>query len=224
MTKNRAASDPPQRSRLAHPAPAGDEDMIVELVVFRMGDEEFAADISQVREVITKEAITPVPDSADFVEGVINVRGEITVAIRLGARLSLRSGEHIDGKHIVITEQNSNLFGLIVDEVTEVLRIPRSQITSPPEAIARMDSAHVNGVITRDGRLIILLDLPKVLSEESLSELAELRARGGAVTPTAEGPAGETDAQAESSPVAESTSSEAPRIPEPAEQLEPVKV
>ena len=71
MGKKKATPRAPEHPRPAHPAPDSGEDTIVELVVFRMGDEEFAADIRQVREVITKEIITPVPDSPDFVGGVI---------------------------------------------------------------------------------------------------------------------------------------------------------
>ena len=157
-----------------------DTEAIVELVVFTMGDEEFAANIDQVREVITKGTITPIPDSPKFVEGITNVRGEITVAIDLKGGLSLKSPKDIESKHVIITEQNNNLFGLIVDQVTEVLRIPKSQIKPAPEAVTKMERVKVSGVITLDDRLIILLDLSTVLSEESLAQLADLRQEVGA--------------------------------------------
>ena len=165
----------PTDSHTVHTRSSDSQDTIVELIVFHMGDEEFAANIDQVREVITRGIITPIPDSPDFVEGITNVRGEITVALDLKGGLSLESPQVGEGKHLIITEQENSLFGLIVDEVTQVLRIPESQIRPTPEAVTRMKKVYVNGVITLDERLIILLDLSKVLSEESLARLAQLR-------------------------------------------------
>ena len=148
---------------------------IVELVVFRMGSEEFAAEITQVREVITKGTITPIPESPEFIKGINNVRGEIAVAVDLRQGLSLDSASEAQAKHIIITEQQNNLFGLIVDEVTAVLRIPEDQIKPPPDVIAALDRVSVKGVISIGDRLIILLDLSKVLSEDSLGKLADIR-------------------------------------------------
>jgi len=164
-------------SHTAHTRSRDEQDKIIEFVVFAMGDEEFAADIDQVREVITKGTLTPIPDSPDFVEGITNVRGEITVAVDLKRGLSLKSAREAESKHIVITEQENSLFGLIVDEVTEVLRIPESRIKPTPEAVTRMKRVYISGVITVEDRLIILLDLSKVLSTESLEQLAELQSQ-----------------------------------------------
>ena len=175
MDNKKTKTGIPTESHTVHTRSSDSQDKIVELVVFNMGDEEFAANINQVREVITRGTITPIPDSPDFVEGITNVRGEITVAIDLKGGLSLESPQEGEGKHIIITEQDNSLFGLIVDEVTQVLRIPESQIRPTPEAVTRMKKVYVNGVITLDDRLIILLDLSKVLSEESLARLTQLR-------------------------------------------------
>ena len=175
MDSKETTSNIPAASHTVHTRSSDSQDKIVELVVFSMGDEEFAANIDQVREVITRGTITPIPDSPDFVEGITNVRGEITVAVDLEGGLSLESPQEGEGKHIIITEQESSLFGLIVDEVTQVLRIPESQIRPTPEAVTRMKKVYVNGVITLDERLTILLDLSKVLSEESLARLTQLR-------------------------------------------------
>ena len=180
MDNKRTKTAIPTGPHTVHTRSGDDQDKIIELVVFTMGDEEFAAAIDQVREVITKGTITPIPDSPDFVKGITNVRGEITVAVDLKGGLSLKFAGDAEGKHIVITEQEKSLFGLIVDEVTEVLRIPESQIKPAPDAVTRMKRVHVSGVITVDDRLIILLDLSKVLSSESLEQLAELQSQGQA--------------------------------------------
>ncbi len=83
----------------------------------------------------------------------------------------------VENRHIVITEQDKNIFGLLVDEVTEVLRIPESDIKSAPELVTRIDREYVNGVITLENRLIILLDLAKVLSAEELARLTDFSQR-----------------------------------------------
>lgn len=151
-----------------------EEAKIIQLIVFNLGDEEYGADINQVREIIRTRAITPIPDSPDFIKGVSNVRGEIPVIIDLKSRFFLPpTKREVEDKHIVITEQEKNIFGLLVDEVTEVLRIPESEIKSAPELVTRIDREYVNGVITLENRLIILLDLSKVLSEQELARLTE---------------------------------------------------
>ncbi len=153
--------------------PGKEELKIVELIVFNLGDEEFAADIEQVREIIRRGTITPIPNSPDFIKGVTNVRGEITVVIDLKARFFLPLKKEVESKHIVITEQEKNLYGLMVDEVSEVLRIPEKEIKSTPEIVTRIDRAYMSGVIILENRLIILIDLGQVLSEEELSKLDE---------------------------------------------------
>ena len=147
---------------------------IIQLIVFSLGDEEYGADISQVREIIRTGIITPIPDSPDFIKGISNIRGEVPVIIDLKARFFLPpvKREVVD-RHIVITEQEKNIFGLLVDEVSEVLRIPETDIKSAPELVTRIDREYVSGVITLENRLIILLDLAKVLSAEELTRLSE---------------------------------------------------
>jgi purine-binding chemotaxis protein CheW len=148
------------------------EGKIVQLIVFELGGEEYGADINQVREIIRTGTITAIPDSPDFIKGVSNVRGEVPVIIDLKSRFFLPPVKRdIENKHIVITEQDKNVFGLLVDEVTEVLRIPESQIKSTPGVVTRMDREYVSGVITLENRIVILLDLSKVLSEEELAKL-----------------------------------------------------
>lgn len=150
---------------------------IVQLIVFHLGDEEFGANINQVREVIWSGIITPIPDSPDFIKGVTNVRGEIAVVIDLKNRFFLRMRQGIEEKHIIMTEQDKNLFGLMVDEVTEVLRIPKTNIKDPPEFVTKIDRVYISGVLTIGNRLIMLLDLEKVLSEEELVKLSETQIR-----------------------------------------------
>lgn len=150
-----------------------EETKTVQFIVFHVGDEEFGVPIEAIQEIVRMGQITPIPDSPEFVQGLINVRGEIVAVINLMARFFLK-GETNEPKHIVITRQEENLFGLMVDEVTEVLRIPKSEVKPPPKLIATVREEYVNGVITVENRLILLLDLPRVLSMEELERLSEI--------------------------------------------------
>jgi len=155
-----------------------EEAAIIQLIVFDLGDEEYGANINQVREIIRTGSITPIPDSPDFIKGISNIRGEVPVIIDLKARFFLPTVKReVEDRHIVITEQDKNIFGLLVDEVTEVLRIPESDIKSAPELVTRIEREYVNGVITLENRLIILLDLAKVLSAEELARLTDFSQR-----------------------------------------------
>ena len=159
------------------PQASREKGKVIQLIVFHLGDEEFGADISQVREIIRTGPITPIPDSPDFIKGVTNVRGEIAVVIDLKTRFFLRAKKDVEEKHIVMTEQENNLFGLMVDEGTEVLRIHETEIKTTPELVTRIDRVYISGVLTLENRLIIMLDLKKVLSEEELAKLSEIRLR-----------------------------------------------
>jgi len=177
--KNKPIDSVPIHTQIRQKKPTLEEEaQVIQLIVFNLGNEEYGADINQVREIIRTGAITPIPDSPDFIKGVSNVRGEIPVIIDLKARFFLPSSKRgVEDRHIVITEQEKSIFGLLVDEVTEVLRIPETDIKSAPELVIRMDREYVNGVITLEDRLIILLDLSKVLSSEELAKLTEFSQR-----------------------------------------------
>jgi purine-binding chemotaxis protein CheW len=148
---------------------------ITELIVFQLGDEEYGANINQVRDIIRVGSITGIPDSPDFIQGVTNVRGEIAVVINLKKRFALKPRKQVLDKHIVMTMQETNLFGLVVDEVKEVLRIPESEIKTTPGLVTKIDRVYINGIITFPNRLIMLLDLSKVLQEDDLKKLSALR-------------------------------------------------
>lgn len=154
-----------------------EEGNIIQLIIFTLGDEEFGAAIKQIREIIKVASITLIPDSPDFIKGITNVRGEISVLINLKARFFLQEEKELPSKHIIITEQKKNLFGLMVDEVTEVLRIPETDIKPTPELVTRIDRTYISGVLTLGNRMIMLLDLARVLSDEELSRLARISKR-----------------------------------------------
>jgi purine-binding chemotaxis protein CheW len=152
------------------------EPKIAQFIVFRLAGEDFGIPIGDVREIIRGMPLTPVPGTLACVKGLINVRGEIAAVIDLTIRFGLPVKKRFDPKHLVITAQGKNLFALMVDEVTEVLRIAVTEIKSAPDVSAKMEPSAVTGIVTRGGRLIILLDLAKALAEESLG-LGALRGK-----------------------------------------------
>lgn len=151
------------------------EEKLVQFVVFNLGDEEFGVDIEQVSEIVRIGKFAPIPDSPGFIRGLTNVRGTIIAVIDLKVRFALQAREGVEDKHIIITREQKNLLGILVDEVTEVLRVAQKEIRPVPGATSVIHKKYMTGVITVGERMIILLDLKSVLSEEELEKLAQIR-------------------------------------------------
>lgn len=155
------------------------EGRLVQLIVFRLGEEDFAIPIEEVREIIRSAPVTPVPGAPASVAGIINVRGEIAAVVDLRVRFGLPSRQESVPKHVVITAQGKSLFALLVDEVAEVLRISKDEIKPPPEIAAKVEPRGVTGVVARGGRLIVLLDLAQTLEDVSPAITETLPPAGG---------------------------------------------
>lgn len=146
-----------------------DDDL--QIVTFKVGDEEFSVSILKVQEIIRMSEITKVPRSPDFVEGVINLRGRVIPVIDLRKRFGLQKVERgIDARTIVV-DSAGKVVGLIVDSVTEVLRLPASTVEPPPDIVSGVDSEYIDGVGKLSNRLVILLNLDKVLSGKERNQL-----------------------------------------------------
>lgn len=143
-----------------------------QLVVFQLAGETYGVDISCVHEIIRMQAITEVPRTPEFVEGVINLRGRIVPVIDLHKRFGLPQQEETQNSRIMVVEVAGVTVGMIVDSVSEVLRLPASSIEPPPAVLAGVDVAYLRGVGKWQDRLIILLDLNRVLKDEENSALA----------------------------------------------------
>ena len=153
-----------------------DQEMLMQLVGFTIGKELFGVDILMVQEIIRAAPITPVPNSPDFVEGVINLRGNILPVIDLRKRLNLLTGE-IDLKDtwILILDIQNKITGFIVDSVTEVIKIQEETIEAPPDIIkAGLESQYLRGVCDIGSNLLILLDFKRILLQEELHKLKEM--------------------------------------------------
>lgn len=137
-----------------------------QLVVFKLEDEEFACNINNVREVLKMVRVTPLPRSLDFVEGVINLRGEVIPVIDLRKRFGLKEAEATDESRIIIVEAEERMVGLIVDSVSEVNRLINTEIQEAPDHVAGRQTKLIMGVGKIDERLLIILDLNRILSTE----------------------------------------------------------
>ena len=145
-----------------------------QVVVFSLAGELYGLDISRVQGIIKMPEVTRVPRAAEFVEGVINLRGEIVPIIDLRKRFGLGQQEDSVDTRIINVEMGDHLVGLIVDAVEEVLNIPSDVIEPPPDLVTTVDSAYLRGIAKLEDRLVILLDLDRVLSTAEQQALGRL--------------------------------------------------
>lgn len=150
------------------------DDELLQLVTFSIGEEEFGVDILKVQEIIRTMEITKVPRAPEFVEGVINLRGKVIPIIDLRRRFGLDFKDHDKDTRIIVIEINNIVVGFVVDAVSEVLRIPTNTVEPPPPVVAGVDSDYISGVGKLQDRLLILLDLDKLLSSEDLDMLGSV--------------------------------------------------
>lgn len=150
------------------------DDELIQLVTFNIGVEEFGVDILKVQEIIRTMEITKVPRAQDFVEGVINLRGKVIPIIDLRRRFGMSSKEYNKDTRIVVIEINGMIVGFVVDSVSEVLRIPAGTVEPPPPVVAGLDSDYISGVGKLHDRLLILLDLDKLLSSADLEAITQM--------------------------------------------------
>jgi purine-binding chemotaxis protein CheW len=156
---------------------AGDKKAINEsqLVIFRLSGEEFGLEISQVREIIRIQDITPMPKAPEFIEGVINLRGQIIAVMDLAKRFTLAHGNRTDKTRIIVTEAHGSTVGLVVDEVPEVLRLATESIEPAPNLFeTQIHTDFIRGVGKVDERLIILLNVDKILSKEEARQVGDV--------------------------------------------------
>lgn len=147
------------------------DDPVLQWVTFQLEDETYGIDVMVVREVLKYQDIAPVPGAPDYVMGIINIRGTVISVINTRLRFGLPEKEPGENTRIVILEIGRHIVGIVVDSVTEVVYMKRSEIESPPQ-VNKDDSAQfIQGVCHRDDQLIILVELDKLLSEEELREL-----------------------------------------------------
>jgi purine-binding chemotaxis protein CheW len=142
------------------------------LVSFTIAQEEFGLDILKVREINRVVEFTRVPNAPEFISGVINLRGKVIPIVNLRTRFGFPRKESDKNTRIVVVEISGKTVGFIVDAVREVLRISSSVIEPPPPMVAGIGSEYITGVAKLENRLLILLDLERILLQRELQSLS----------------------------------------------------
>ncbi|MDT8403904.1 chemotaxis protein CheW [Sulfuriflexus sp.] len=150
------------------------DDIMLQWVTFRLEDELYGINVMQVQEVLRHTEIAPVPGAPDYVLGIINLRGNVVTVIETRRRFALMEREVDDNTRVVIIEVDGQVVGLLVDSVAEVVYLRESEIEKAPEVGNDESSKYIQGVVTREKELLILIDVNKLLSTEEWQEMAEI--------------------------------------------------
>ena len=148
-----------------------ENDEILQVVSFTLGEEVFGLDILKVQEINRMTAVTRIPNTPECVDGVINLRGRVIPVIDLRCRLGMDRKTHDSSTRIVVIEVEGTVAGFIVDAVQEVLRIPKSLTEAPPSLTGRVRNDMISGVGKVGDRLLILLDLHKVVFDQEMESV-----------------------------------------------------
>ena len=148
-------------------------DDVVQLINFRLRDEEFGVDISSVREITRVTDMSHMPEAPFFIHGVTNLRGQIIPVIDLAKQFNLAPQKELpQSARVVVAELKGHMVGILVDEVPEILKIPESDIEPAPELIQmEVRKDYITGVGKLEDRLIILLDIEKIVTLHEMEEL-----------------------------------------------------
>ncbi len=138
------------------------------VIIFQLKDEEYAVPVQHVKSIERMQPITRIPRTVSFVKGVINLRGVVTPIIDLRSRFEIEEVSHTDTTRIIIVSVGSIEAGLILDAANDVIDLDRESIEPPPEVVGGVDAEYIHGVAKLEKRLLILLDLVKVLNPEKL--------------------------------------------------------
>ena len=149
-----------------------EKDQVLQWVTYRLGDETYGINVMQVQEVLRYTEIAPVPGAPDYVLGIINLRGNVVTVIDTRARFCLMPADTTDNTRIVIIESDEQVVGILVDSVAEVVYLKSSEIDSAPNVGTEESAKFIQGVSNRDGELLILVDLNKLLSDDEWNELS----------------------------------------------------
>lgn len=143
-------------------------------VVFKLGNEKYCADIANVGSITEFDNITKVPNTPSYIEGVINLRGEVIPIVNLKKRFSVKDTEASQDARIIIITYDGKNIGFLVDDASQVLRIDDKDIEPTPAIIAGEDRKYISGVGKVDGAIVVLLDLIKILSDSELEALENI--------------------------------------------------
>ena len=150
-----------------------ENDEVLQWVTFKLETETYGINVMQVQEVLRYSEIAPVPGAPTYVLGIINLRGNVVTVIDTRARFALDSAEVSDNTRVVIIESDKQVIGILVDSVAEVVYLRQSEIDIAPNVGNDESAQFIQGVSNREGELLILVDLNKLLSDDEWDELKQ---------------------------------------------------
>jgi purine-binding chemotaxis protein CheW len=147
-----------------------------EMLVFRLANEEYGVDILKVQEIRGYEKVTPIPRSPDYLKGVVNLRGIIVPVIDLRVKFAMPDPTYDSFTVVIVLRIAGRIIGAVVDAVSDVVRLAPNEIREAPKLGAMVDSSYLSGVATQGNRMILALDIEKLLSANEMSLLGEAAA------------------------------------------------
>ncbi|WP_313054833.1 chemotaxis protein CheW [Pseudomonas lopnurensis] len=152
----------------------GSDDPVLQWVTFRLDNETYGINVMQVQEVLRYTEIAPVPGAPSYVLGIINLRGNVVTVIDTRQRFGLEPAPVSDNTRIVIIEADRQVIGIMVDSVAEVVYLRQSEIETAPNVGNDESAKFIQGVCNKNGELLILVELDKMMSEEEWAELESI--------------------------------------------------
>ena len=160
-------------SQSGHSSQAQD-DPVLQYVTFKLDDETYGINVMRIQEVLRYTEIAPVPGAPDYVLGIINLRGNVVTVIDTRRRFALPDAEVTDATRIVVIEAESQVVGILVDSVAEVVYLRQSEIETAPNVGNEESAKFIQGVCNKNGELIILVEFDKMLSDDEWADMAAI--------------------------------------------------
>lgn len=146
----------------------------LQLVVFKLEQEEYGVDIMQVQEISPYQQLTKVPNSPSFVDGIVNLRGDVIPVVSLKRKFNIAESEVTELTRLIVINSGSRRTGFVVDDASEVITISDNDVEEAPPMIVGNDRKYIQGVGKLGNRILIILDLHKLLTEEEKNQLQEI--------------------------------------------------
>ncbi|HEX5733057.1 MAG TPA: chemotaxis protein CheW [Blastocatellia bacterium] len=146
-----------------------------QMVLFKIGREDFALDILRAKEVVMRGEITPIPEAAESVEGILNLRGNLVPVLDLRKRLRAARADYETEERIIVVDFDGMAAGFIVDGASELLRVSDNEIESVPDILKEMGANYLKGIINQGGRHIAVVDIDAILDGEILCDVNRVK-------------------------------------------------
>jgi len=137
----------------------------IQAITFHLAKETYGIDVHQIKEIIKTREYVKVPNAPQFVEGVINLRGQITPIVDLRKIFEVETRKEDDNSRIIMVDLNSEVIGLIVDSVVGVVTVPAEEIVKSPSLTVSASNTFISGIIRTESQLIILIDVTKLMED-----------------------------------------------------------